>query len=430
MLLILLHGFFVASEFGIVAVDRGRVEQLAQGGGRRSRALLATLKTLSYQLSGAQLGITITSLLVGFMIEPVIAPVLSPALDAIPFLPNDSVFGTSVAVALLLATAVEMVIAELIPKNLAIARPEPVALALAPALRIANRLMGPVIVFLNGSANWAVRRLGIEPRDELHSLTSLEELEIMIRSSREGGAIDEPEYVLLSRTISFGDKSAQDALTPRTALVTLAADETVADLQEKARQTGHSRFPVTGRDIDDVVGIAHVKDTYTLPRRGRGTKKVDDIAREPLVIPETRDLGSLLGQMRRERHQMAIVVDEYGGTAGVITLEDILEEIVGDIEDEYDLEIDAQTVPPPGIHVLDGTTHAGEVEELTGFTMPEGDYETLAGFLLHLFGRIPTQGEHASYDGWELKVVEMDRRRIARILVVSPASEQTVEEPA
>lgn len=424
--MIFLHGFFVAGEFGIVAVDRGRVEQIAAAGShRRAGAVLLALRTLSFQLSGAQLGITITSLLVGFLIEPVVAPILSPLIETIPYLPGESALGASVFLALLLATAVEMVIAELIPKNLAIARPEAMAFALAPSLRLANRVMKPLIVFLNGAANWTVRRLGIEPRDELHSLPSLEELEVLIRSSREGGSIEEAEYVLLSRTISFGEKAAQDALTPRTSLVTTGLDETVADLQAKARESGHSRFPVTGEDIDDIAGIAHVKDTYSLPRRTRRATKVADIAREPLVVPETRDLASLLVQMRRDRHQMAVVVDEYGGTAGIITLEDILEEIVGEIEDEYDRAVDRTTTSPPaGVHVLPGTVHAGELEEATGFVMPEGDYETLAGFLLHLFGCIPRQGDHISHAGWEFKVVEMDRRRIARVLVVTPSGTQ------
>ena len=405
----------MAGEFGLVAVDRSRIEQMAEEDDSvRARSVLAALRTLSFQLSGAQLGITVTSLLVGFLIEPVLAPLFDSFLSR----------GVAVAVGLILATAFEMVTAELVPKNLAIAKPVPVALALAAPMRFANTLMKPLIVFFNNAANWTVRVIGIEPRDELEISPSLEELQILIRTSREGGAIEEEEFSLLSRSITFGDKAAHDVLTPRTSCVMLRADDPVVELMRVAAESGHSRFPVQGTDVDDIVGIAHVKDAYLVPREDRPRTPVSAIMRDALNVPESRDLVSMLAQMRRERQQMAVVFDEYGGTVGILTLEDVLEELVGEIEDEHDRDEGGHAEAPTGIRVVSGLMHAHELEESTGFEMPEGDYETLGGFLLSLFDRIPEQGEHIAYDRWEFKVVEMDRNRIAKVLVVGPPSEK------
>ncbi len=230
LVLILLHGFFVAGEFGIVAVDRNKVEQLASQGDRRAKSALAALKTLSFQLSGAQLGITITSLLVGFLIEPAVGRALEPLMQTAG-LPPRRRLSISVGLGLILATAFEMVVAELIPKNLAIARPEKVTFALATPIRMINAVMKPFILFFNAAANWTVRLIGIEPIDELSGTKSLEELQVLIRSSREGGAIEEEQFSLLARSITFGDKVCADAFTPRVSLVTLARDDAVEDLQ-------------------------------------------------------------------------------------------------------------------------------------------------------------------------------------------------------
>ena len=419
LLLILIHAFFVAGEFGIVAVERSKVERRAQQGDARAKSVLRALRTLSFQLSGAQLGITITSLLVGFLIEPSLAPLLEPLVEATG-LPKSSTFGVSVGLALILATTFEMVVAELVPKNLAISRPEGIAYATATPLRLVNASMKPLIVFLNAAANWTVRLFGIQPQDELTAIHSLEELQVLIRSSKEGGALEAEEATLLARSINFGDKAAADALIPRVDVVTMPRDGTLAELVETALETGHSRFPVVGEGIDDIVGIAHVKDVHSIDRGMWATTLIPEIMRRPLVIPESRDLASLLVEMRRTRLHLTIVIDEFGGTAGIVTLEDLLEEIVGEIDDEYDAsEEDAHlTSSPQGVHVVPGMSHADELEEATGFELPDGNYETLAGFLLELFDRIPAVGDHISYDGWEFKIVEMEKRRIGQVLMV------------
>lgn len=346
------------------------------------------------------------------------APFLRPAIEAVG-LPSRASLGVSVGIGLLLATIVEMVVAELIPKNAAIARPLITSFKVALPLRAINTAFKPLITFLNAAANRAVRLVGIEPRDELTSGHSLEELQILVRSSREGGGLDEQEFSLLSRSISFSEKSAADALTPRVAIAAIKMDATLAEASRVALESGHSRLPVEGKDLDDIVGIAHIKEIYGVPVRKRATTRVSQILTEPLVVPESRPLESLLADMRGQRHQIAIVVDEFGGTAGIITLEDILEELVGEIEDEYDADSDATEQPEKGISVLSGMLHADEVQEISGFAMPDGPYETLAGFLLYQFDRIPAPGDQTAYEGWEFKVVEMEGKRIARVLVVA-----------
>lgn len=429
LLLILAHGLFVAGEFSIVTVDRNRIEQMAAEGHRGARSTLEAVKSLSFQLSGAQLGITVTSLIVGFIAEPTLGEAIAPLVESTG-LPETSVRGASIAIALLFATAAEMVVGELVPKNLAIAEPLKVAFVAATPLRLFNKALKLVILFLNNSANWTVERFGIEPQEELAAVRSLEELQMLVHTSRAEGLMPEEEFSLLTRSFSLGGKTAADALLPRTSVVALDQHRTLEDVATIALESGHSRFPVYGEGLDDILGVAHVKDIYSIPLQRRPMTLVAETMRETITVPESRDLESLLVEMRRERQHLAVVFDEYGGTAGIITLEDILEEIVGDIEDEYDPSSSSPlTNPPGGVNLVSGMLHPDEVREETGFAMPEGDYETLAGFILSLLRRIPEQGEHAGYDGWELKVVEMDDRRIAKVLLVAPADTPKEDDP-
>jgi CBS domain containing-hemolysin-like protein len=398
---------------------------MAEDGHRRAISVQNALRTLSFQLSGAQLGITITSLLIGFIAEPTVGRALEPVISGLPFVPERSALGVSVAVALVIATATQMVVSELIPQNAAISRPMGVALAVSTPLRWFNTLFRPLIIFLNKAANGTVRLFGIEPRDELSAVHSLEELEVLIQSSRQEGSLEAEDFNLLSRSITFGGKTAGDALVPRTGMVAIQKDKTLQELVELAIETGHSRFPVFDTDLDDIAGIAYVKDLYRVGMEERNATAVTAIMRAALAVPESRDLGSLLAEMRRDQLQMSVVIDEYGGTAGIVTLEDLLEEIVGEIEDEYDpAEPDGGTEVPEGVHLLGGLLRPDEVADKCGFEMPEGDFETLAGFLLDRFGRIPTPGEHIFYEGWEFKVVAMDGLRIDQVLLVSSPEEE------
>jgi CBS domain containing-hemolysin-like protein len=286
-----------------------------------------------------------------------------------------------------------------------------------------------VIRFLTGSANAVVKLFGITPRNELVAIRSVDELKLLIESSRHKGSLSEEEFLILARAINFEGKSAADALVPRVSIIALEQQTTLADMTRLALESGRSRFPVYAGDIDNIVGIAHIKDTFPYSPEARRNIRVSRIMTDPLFVPEQRPLQSLLAEMRRDRIHMAIVLDEYGGTAGIITLEDLMEEIVGEIEDEYDPTGGRALTGPAGdVPILSGLLHRREVEEACGFPMPEGDFDTLGGFVLDLLGHIPEQGEHASYAGWELRVVEMDGNRVSQVLLVAPSERRAEEE--
>jgi len=415
-LLILGAAFFVAAEFSLVAVERTRLESMAASGSSRAKRALAMSRSLTFHLSGAQLGVTLMSIMLGFVAEPTIARLIEPPLRG-P-LGDHTATGVSIALALALATVFSMVAGELIPKKLVIARPVRAVLVLARPLRVFSLLFAPVIKVASGTANWLTRRLGVEPQEELASVRSLEELELVFRLSNKEGDLPAPSLALLTRSIRFGEKTAADALVPRVAIEALASDETVQDLVERAVGTGHSRFPVFGVDLDDIVGVVHVKDVFRLATDVRGTTAVTEIMVDAFPVPETRDLESLLSELRAIGTHMAVVVDEYGGTAGIVTVEDLLEEIVGEIDDEYD----PATVPVTsvaGTWILAGTLHHDEVLDACGFELPDGEFETLAGFLLDRLGHVPDVGESLDVDGWTFEVAEMDRHRIAAVRAVA-----------
>lgn len=418
VVLIAINGFFVAAEFAFVAVNRDRVEQLAQSGGARARLVRRVVSRLSYGLSGIQLGITVTSLLLGFIAEPVFSQLLEPLINVFPGFLEETV---SIVLSLGVVSAVLMVIGELIPKGLAIAAPMSIAMAAAGPILVYNLVFRPVITVLNGSANWVVRRLGIEPRDDLRAIHSLEEIELLIRSSGEEGTLDPEAFSLISATLRFGHKTAADALIPRLDVLSLSNDATVADLVSLALSSGHSRFPVVGNDLDDVLGVAHASDALKISGENRSITPVATIMRSAHFTPEGRGLEELLTELRSNGQHLAVVVDEFGGTAGLVTLEDLLEEIVGEIEDEHD-QIDSRaryTKPlPVGTYVAEARLHSDELEAITGWGLPEGDFDTLAGFILDRLGHIPVVGEKVIEQGWTLEVMEMDRLRIASVRMV------------
>lgn len=424
--LIAANAFFVAVEFALVAVDRARVA-LDEAEGTKPWPLIGgLLRRLSFHLSGAQLGITITSLLLGYVAKPVVAKLLEPLLvDLFGTGVNEAV---SIGVALALSTVVQMVLGELIPKTYAIAEPRVILRKLGPAAHWYGVVAGPLIGFLDGMANWITRRLGVEPQEELHSIQSLGELEQVIRSSGKEGTLDPHDVAILTRSIRFADKTAADALVPRVELVAIGVEETVADLAAKSVETGYSRFLVMGNDLDDVRGVVHVKRVHGVTPGERSSTLVSHVMTEVFVVPETRGLESILSEMRASRHQLAVVADEHGGTAGIVTLEDIVEEIVGDISDEHDPLGDTPVVQELGSFVVAGSLHPDEVEEACGFVIPEGNYETIAGFALDQLQRIPVSGELFEFDGHAIEIVEMDRFRISSLRISPLPQHQPVEE--
>jgi CBS domain containing-hemolysin-like protein len=426
VILILANAFFVAGEFAIVAVERSTVERRAREGDRRARRILGSLRNLSFELSGAQLGITVTSLVLGAIAEPTIAAVLTPLIGEVGFLSEGTTLAVSVAIAFVLATMAQMVVGELVPKNLAISRPYRSAALFGIPMQMVNRALRPLIVFLNNAADWTVRRLGIEPRAELAGVRSMEELELMIRSSGEEGRLDHEELELLTRAITFTEKVAAEAMIPRVNVVAINRHQPISELRQIAGETGHSRFPVYGLDIDEIVGIVHVKDTIGIPASRRALTPVEEIAESGLRVPAASRLEYLLTQLQTQGRGMAMVIDEYGGTAGIITIEDLLEEIFGEIEDEYD-EASGDVAESEQVDVLSGLLHRHDVEERIGYEWPEGHYETLGGFLVAALGRFPEEGEVISVGELAFEVLHMDGHRIDEVRVVRtrPLEEQS-----
>ena len=419
--LVAANAAFVAAEFALVAVDRTRVDERARQGSVAATRVQGLLDRLSYNLSAAQLGITVTSLMLGFLAEPAVADVIEPGLEAVL---GEVPGGISIALALAIATVVQMVLGELVPKSLATSRPLESSLALARPTAVYGVLARPVVGGLDALAARITRRLGVEPADELEGTPDREELEHLIRSSGEEGMLDEGEVELLTRSIRLADKSADDAMVPRVRVVAIHEDATVDELVALAVGTGHSRFPVMGDGLDDLVGVVHVKSVHGVPIDERGRTPVSELMAPVVAVPEARDLDELLVELRGGGQQLAAVIDEHGGTAGIITLEDILEELVGEIDDEHDeITTSLTRVEAMGSTVVPASLHPDEVRDLTGFEMPEGEYETLAGLVLDRLGEIPTPGDRCTVDGWRLEVVAMERLRIASVRVVAPPEE-------
>ncbi|NYI47254.1 CBS domain containing-hemolysin-like protein [Nocardioides aromaticivorans] len=394
ILLVLACGLFVAAEFAFVTVDRGQVDRAAADGDASAIGLQKALRSLSTQLSGAQVGITITNLAIGFLAEPAIAELLrGPLEDA--GVAEGAVGPVAVATGLVLSTLLTMLVGELVPKNVAISLPYVTArLTQAPMRAFTAAAKGPINV-LNGSANAIVRRLGIEPQEELRSARSVTELASLIQRSADEGTLDADTAELMERSVEFGTRTAGEIMTPRVRTRSLDINDRASAVIALARESGNSRFPVLD-ETDAVVGTVHVKNAVALPLHERATTKVKHLMAKPIVVPDSLRLDPLLALLRADGFQMAIVLDEYGDHAGIVTLEDVIEEIVGDIADEHDRLGSRGRLRRDGTWSLSGLLRPDEVEDLTGVELPEGeDYDTVAGLVLKLLGRIPVTGEQA-----------------------------------
>lgn len=387
--LIALTALYVAAEFSLVTVDRATVTREALAGDQRSLSLLHGLRTLSTQLSGAQVGITVTTLALGFVMEPSLASLLGGPLRSLGL--SDSAAGSSATViSLVVATALSMVFGELVPKNIAIAEPLSTAKSVITPMRASTLLFRPMIWALNGTANGVLRIFGIEPQEELRSARSSEELGSLVRRSAAQGTLEAPTAGLVARSISFSGKTADDVLTPRTRVRFVKASDDADEIVQAAVATGHSRFPVTGEDADDVVGLVHLKRAVAIPPDERPGVRVEQLMVPVPVVPETMPLDDLLDLLREQGLQMAVVTDEYGGTAGILTLEDVVEELVGEITDEHDPVARRAGLRSDGTWLLPGTLRPDEIADITGVQLPEsGAYETVAGLLIARLGRMP-----------------------------------------
>lgn len=421
--LVVACGFFVAAEFSLLTVDRPTVERAADGGDRRAGGVLAALRTLSTQLSGAQLGITVTNLAIGFLAEPSIARLIDGPLRSAG-IPGGAVDGVAVAIALILATAFTMILGELVPKNLAIARPLATARRVAGFQRGFTHANAIPLRALNGTANRILRRLGIEPQEELASARSAEELGSLVRRSAEQGTLEPETAHLLQRSLAFGDRRALDVMTPRVRTHAITPLATASDVLRLSRETGHSRFPVEGEGAEEVIGIVHIKQAFTVPYEQRDTVTVGQIMSEPVVVPDTLELDPLLAMLREGGLQIAVVVDEFGAVAGVVTLEDLIEEIVGEVTDEHDAPETLAQRDADGSWLLSGLLRPDEATAVVGVEIPEDeDYETLGGLVALHLERVPDAGDEV-----QLLLPDEERPRYELTLTVTRMDALRVDE--
>ncbi|GGL91279.1 hemolysin family protein [Nakamurella endophytica] len=399
--LLLVAGTFVyvTAEFSLVTVDRATVAQQAAAGDRRAQSLLAGLRSLSTQLSGAQIGITVTTLALGFVMEPSLASLIADLLHlfGVPERVGESI---GVPLALVIATVLSMVFGELVAKSVAIADPMAAAKSVVGAMRASTTVFRPLIWALNGTANGVLKVFGIEPQEELRSARAPDELQSLVRRSAAQGTLATPTAGLLDRSISFSGKSADDVLTPRTRVRFVRATDSADTVITAAVETGHSRFPVIGEDSDDVVGLVHLKRAVAVPPDERARVPVSALTRDVPVVPGTMPLDDLLDLLRERGFQLAVVADEYGGTAGILTLEDVVEELVGEIRDEHDPRAPRPYRRPGGSWVLPGTLRPDQIREVTGVELPEsGAYETVAGLVVERLGRLAEVGDSVVVGG-------------------------------
>ncbi len=407
-------GMFVASEFALVNLDRGELEARDARGEKGLKPTIKALKITSTHLSSAQLGITLTTLLTGYTFEPAISSLLrGPLLDV--GVPEGIVPGIGAVVGILLATIFSMVIGELVPKNFALALPRQTAKFVVPFQSLFTTVLKPVILLFNNTANRIIRSFGIEPKEELSGARSAEELSSLVRRSAMEGSLDQDHAELLHRTLLFSDHTADDVMTPRVRMTSVRSTDTAAEIVSTAVATGYSRFPVIGQDNDDILGVIHLKQAFAVPLDARHLVTAEQLMVEALRVPESMSVDTLLGLLRGQGLQVAIVTDEHGGTAGIVTLEDLIEEIVGELEDEHD-RAHVGVVRTGKSITFDASLRPDELKERTGIDVPEGeDYDTLAGYMTDELDRIPELGDEVHLEDGVLRVERVVGSHVERI---------------
>ncbi|WJY68020.1 hemolysin family protein [Corynebacterium auris] len=436
-------GLFVAIEFSMTGLERSTIESHVRSkGDKTAKAVARDHANLSFVLSGAQLGITVSTLAAGYLAEPVLGSFFTPLLELVG-LNEQASSAVALVIALVIATFLSMVFGELVPKNAAIAEPLHIARLVVPPVNVFNTIFAWFIRGMNTSANWFVRKLGFEPADELTSARSGQELGAMVRSSAEAGGLDAQTARVIDRSLQFGETTAEEVMTPRSKIESLDVEDTVADLIEMARETGYSRFPVRRGDLDDTVGVVHIKDAFSIDAHLRSTTRLADLARPVLFVPGTLDGDAVLNRVRSAGSQVVLVADEYGGTQGLVTIEDVVEEILGEVYDEYDDRDSERDFQRFGSSwEVSGLVRLDEVSERTSYTAPDGPYETLGGLVVSTLGRIPRVGDKvllpedhatlresftsANAGRWLAHVSVMDDRRVDKV-ILTPVSHPAQE---
>lgn len=426
ILLALGTGVFVGSEFALLNLDRSELEARRERGVKGYGPTIAALKRTSTHLSSAQLGITLTTLLAGYTLEPSISYYLAGPLRGLG-LGEDFVRPVGAVLAIVLATGLSMIVGELVPKNYALAVPEATAKVLIPLQLAFTWTFRPFIAVLNGSANKILRAVGVEPKEELSAARTADELSALVRRSALHGLLEQDTATLLSRTLAFAELKAEDVMTPRTRVESVHRSDTAEAIVALAGRTGLSRFPVIDESIDEVRGVVHIKAAMAVPRERRGDVPASALQSEVVRVPETMPLDALLTELRGRGYQLAIVLDEYGGTSGVATLEDLVEELIGEVSDEHDRR------PLDVVRARDWFTFPGrwrpdELEDQTGVALPEeGHFETVAGFVIEQLGRLAEVGDTVTIDSGTIRVERLDGRRVERLRFTPDIKPEEVE---
>lgn len=425
LILVIACGVFVAAEFSFITVNRSSINRMAKKGDKRARGVNVALKSLSTQLSGAQVGITITNLCIGFLAEPVISSIIETPLKSVG-VPDSTIPSLSVLIGLITATAVTMVFGELVPKNYALAKPVATAKLVQGPQRLFSSIMRYPIKLLNGSANSIIRRFGISPQEELASARSADELSSLVKRSAEHGTLAKETALILERTLVFDDLTALDVMTPRVRMLAVQADQNLNEVTELAKASGFSRFPVYSSSLDDIVGIIHIKQIFEYDKQSRSEIVVRSVMRKPIIIPSSVQLDTLLEKLRKGGMQMAIVIDEFGGTDGLVTMEDLVEELVGEVHDEYDHSNVPIRKTRNGGWIIDGLLRPDEVGEEIGLYLPETEVETVGGLISHQLERVASVGDTLHMNALDregktipvlLRVIAIDKKRIDKVRI-------------
>ena len=412
VVLLIANGFFVAAEFAFTVARR---EVIAEMPGRSATAAVAIMRRLSEALAGAQVGITICTLLLGFVAEPAIAEGIEAAFGWIA-IPEDVLHTIAFVIAILIATFLHMVIGEMAPKNIAIATPERLAVWLGLPFHWFMTLFRPLVFSLNWLANGFLHLFGVEPRDELETTATAEDLASVIAAGRQEGVIEEFASRLLSGAIRFSERDASEVMVPRPDIIARPAASTPAELEQVVIDEGFSRIPIFESSIDDLMGFVHAKDLLAVAEESYHQPLDPGLIRPILAVPETASVRPLLNEMQRSGRHLALIVDEHGGTAGLLSLEDIAEELVGEIRDEYDEdEKGARRLAGRDRFQVPGTIRPDELRSLTGLRLPEGEYETLGGYVMDRLGRIAKRGDKIDVDNWVIWVKRMEGRRVTEV---------------
>ncbi len=437
VLLTLGTALFVAAEFSMVALDKHTVEKAASEGEPGAQRVLTALTHLSTNLSGAQVGITLTTLLFGFAVKDPLTTLMVP-LAQLAGLDQTAAGVIGITAALVLSYAFSMVFGELLPKNLAIAAPYGTAKVVAPVQHWFTIALKPIIAMFNATANFFLRLMNIEPQEELSAARSPAELDSLVRHSASVGTLDRGTAILLSRTLQLREREAADVMTHRGHMLSIDVTGTADDVLALTRESGHSRFPVIEDSEDDVVGVVQVRQAMQVPRAERASTSVRELMTEPLTVPDTVPLDSLMVDLRAAGAQIAVVIDEYGGTAGIVTLEDVIEEIVGEVSDEHDTDEPERFVAGENDWTVSALMRPDEIRRELGVIVPESPfYDTLGGLVMETLGRIPQVGDSIDTDGLRLDVLSMDGRRVDQVrltvldpalLVAQPAAEEDEDE--